>query len=78
MADQMIETCWRVVGSSGYEYRCGIYRDTELLDVRVSLSRPGNERRVFSELVGDVAGARKLANEWLRKVLRLEAFRQRS
>ena len=78
MADHKVETCWRVVGGNGDEYRCGIHRGTALLDVRVTFGPPDSEQCVHSELVEDIAYAREVANDWLRKVLELEAFRQRS
>ena len=72
------ETCWRLVGGNGDEYRCGIYRDTVLLNVRVTFGPPDNEHCVHSELVNDIAHAREVANECLRRVLELEACRQQS
>ena len=71
----LVERCWRVVGRSGYVYKCEICRVDGRLQVRV---RYGDHDLVHCEPAQDIETGRDLGQQWLRRILELEDFEESS
>lgn len=75
MANSLVETCWRVRGRSGHEFRCELYQVGSHLQLRVSY---GDDALVHAEPTSGIDAARELAQEWLRKTIALQEFSESS
>ncbi len=74
MEEAELEQCWRVVGRNGSVFECAIYLEGYYVEVRLSYGR--NAGVVQSRLVADLDAGRKLAQQWLQKVLEIEGLEE--
>jgi hypothetical protein len=63
----LLETCWRVAGTSGRAISCGIYRTQGPgVEVRAGFSE---DDLVRSQRTADIGSARELAEDWRQAAL---------
>ena len=70
--NSQLEKCWRVIGRTGSVFQCDIYPDGDRIEVRISCDDIAGVTQ--SRLVCDIQAGRKLAHQWLRRVLEVERF----